>query len=154
MWLDGWSYLSENGLVPSADVKPTLSNTIASSITTNVTLNAETTYYMTQQVFVKAPAILTIEAGTTIKSYRQDANGKAPTLVIEQGAKIIAEGTKALPITFTSVLPASLLPIRGAWGRSRPIRVSYANSNYSEVLLFLEEHQSPPALLASPTISR
>jgi len=48
------------------------------------------------KVAVRAPAILTIEAGTVIKAQGNSA------LVITQGAKIIANGTKESPIVFTS----------------------------------------------------
>ncbi|GAB5372296.1 hypothetical protein AAMO2058_001652900 [Amorphochlora amoebiformis] len=116
MWLDGWSYLSDNGFLPAADILPTASNTLPRFVTSDTTLSSSMTWYMTGQVFVKAGATLTIEAGTTIRSYRQDTNGSAPTLVIEQGAKIMAEGTAASPITFTTVLPQRLLPLRGTWG--------------------------------------
>jgi hypothetical protein len=47
-------------------------------------------------VAVRAPAVLTIEAGTVIKGQGNSA------LVITQGAKIVAEGTKDAPIVFTS----------------------------------------------------
>ena len=48
------------------------------------------------KVAVRAPAILTIEAGTVIKAAGNSA------LVITQGAKIIANGTPSAPIVFTS----------------------------------------------------
>uniref|UniRef100_A0A7S3ZB07 G8 domain-containing protein n=1 Tax=Lotharella globosa TaxID=91324 RepID=A0A7S3ZB07_9EUKA len=116
LWLDGWSWLSENGFLPAGDVQVTPDNRLCGNYTTSRTLSSGVTYYLTCQTFVKSPAVLTIEAGTTIKAYRQDEDGRAPTLVIEQGAKIIAQGSSAKPITFTSVLPSSVLPQRGTWG--------------------------------------
>ena len=41
---------------------------------------------------------------------------EAPALVIEQGAKIMAQGSKNMPITFSSALPEYNLPFRGMWG--------------------------------------
>ena len=73
-------------------------------------------YTMTCQVFVKSGATLTIEAGTTITSLADDGKGKAPALVVERGAKIMADGTAAKPITFTSAKPAAVLPQVAAWG--------------------------------------
>ena len=73
--------------------------------------------------FVRAGATLTIEPGTTIYVRTNQGDGSAhvrtPSLVIEQGAKIIAAGTKDKPITFTSILEVHdprALPQRGLWG--------------------------------------
>jgi hypothetical protein len=64
----------------------------------NLTLSAAKKYMLKGFVYVKAPASLTIEAGTVIKG---DQTSNA-TLIIEKGAKIMAEGTAAKPIVFTS----------------------------------------------------
>jgi len=89
---------------------------ISGDITSNTTWTADQEYLLTGQTFVKAPATLTIEPGTVIKSNEDDGSGLAPALVIERGAKIIADGTADAPITFTSNLPADQLPARGTWG--------------------------------------
>ena len=57
---------------------------------------------MSCQTFVKNGATLTIEAGVTIVSPKIASDGKAPALVIEKGAKIMAIGTASAPITFTT----------------------------------------------------
>ena len=113
LWLAGWSMLSERKLIPD-NVMP--DEILKGDITADKTLDASKTYFMTEQVFVKNGAELTIPAGTTIKSFRADPKRAAPTLVIEQGAKITAKGTASEPITFTSALPASQLPLIGTWG--------------------------------------
>ena len=61
---------------------------------------------------------MTIQPGVTIKALPDDGNGLAPALIIEQGAKIMAEGTLANPITFTSILSSAELAAspRGNWG--------------------------------------
>jgi len=72
--------------------------TIKGTIDQNITLSAAKQYVLNGYVYVKAPATLTIEAGTIIKG-DQTTNG---TLIIERGAKIMADGTAAKPIVFTS----------------------------------------------------
>ncbi|NOZ03913.1 MAG: hypothetical protein GXO92_04800, partial [FCB group bacterium] len=89
---------------------------IAGNITENTTWAAKNEYILTGQTFVKPGVTLTIEAGTTIKANADDGNGLAPALIIERGAKIIADGTLENPITFTANLPESELPQRGTWG--------------------------------------
>merc|ERR550537_1938067 len=87
---------------------------------------------MSCQVFVKAGVTLAIVPGATIYSTPTGPDGKAPALVIEQGAYIMAEGTEDLPITFTALNPEevstetaqtdtdseglTMLETRGKWG--------------------------------------
>ena len=47
---------------------------------------------------------------------KDDGNNKAPSLVIERGAQINADGTSMNPITFRSALDSSFLPKAGTWG--------------------------------------
>ena len=89
---------------------------ITGDITSNETWYANQEYLLVGQTFVKNGATLTIEPGTTIKSEQDDGTGLAPALIIERGGKLIADGTKDNPITFTSNLPESELPQRGTWG--------------------------------------
>ena len=90
---------------------------LCGNITTNDTLYAQNDYTLSCQTFVKDGVTLTIMPGTTIKATSDDGNGLAPALVIEQGAKIMAEGTADQPITFTSITPSNeLINKRGNWG--------------------------------------
>jgi hypothetical protein len=89
---------------------------ITGDITSDVTWSENQEYLLTGQTFVKNGVSLTIEPGTIIKSLQDDGTGLAPALVIEQGGKLIADGTKDKPITFTSNLPDSELPAKGTWG--------------------------------------
>jgi len=85
--------------------------TLAGNITADVTLKSDINYVLDGWVYVKSPATITIEAGTVIK-------GKVDTkasLVIERGAKIMAEGTAAKPIIFTSAKAAGSRAA-GDWG--------------------------------------
>ncbi|MGV3504449.1 MAG: T9SS C-terminal target domain-containing protein [Adhaeribacter sp.] len=77
----------------------------------NLTLSASKKYMLKDFVYVKAPATLTIEPGTIIMG-DQTTNA---SLIVEQGAKIMAEGTAAKPIVFTSA-KAKGSRSAGNWG--------------------------------------
>lgn len=81
------------------------------NITSNITLNASTRYILKGFVYVKAPATLTIPAGTVIYGDKSTTG----TLIIERGAKINANGTSSQPIIFTSRIPAGQRG-PGDWG--------------------------------------
>ena len=66
-------------------------------------------YTLTGSLQMEAPATLTIEPGTTITSAASGAN--IIYILIEQGAKIMAEGTESEPITLTAEEKKA-----GAWG--------------------------------------
>lgn len=70
----------------------------AGDITSNVRFSAANEYVLQGGVFIKAPATLTIEAGTKVFG----DTGTLSFLVIDRGAKIDAQGTKEKPIVFTS----------------------------------------------------
>ena len=85
---------------------------LATDITSNRTLYAETTYTIKGFVHVANGATLTIQAGTVIKG---DYNTLGSSLFVLRGAKIVAQGTAAKPIVFTSSQPdGSRAP--GDWG--------------------------------------
>ena len=65
-------------------------------ITEDRTLSSDYDYLLSGPVFVKDGATLTIQPGVTIYGEQVD-NG---TLIIDQGAKIIAEGTADAPIVY------------------------------------------------------
>ncbi|WP_438425896.1 hypothetical protein [Aquimarina macrocephali] len=80
-------------------------------ITQNATLKSSEVYELRGGVSVVDGVTLTIEAGTKIIA--GDVGGVFSYLAIEQGAKIIAEGTAAQPIVFTS---NKSTPNPGDWG--------------------------------------
>lgn len=94
---------------------------VQGNITTDTTWTPDKEYVLSGAVFVKAPATLTILAGTTIKGLDQSF------LVIERGAKIMAEGTPTAPIVFTSAQEPGSRTARdwgGVWINGRaPINV-------------------------------
>src|SRR5258705_7609099 len=87
----------------------TTENTILEGrISQSRTLHAQYTYKLRGLVYVVNGATLTIEPGTKIVG----ENGKQGGLIITRSCKIIADGTAANPIVFTS---EAATPQRGDW---------------------------------------
>jgi hypothetical protein len=75
---------------------------ITANITENTTWTADKVYELGGRIAVEDGATLTIEAGTVIKG--QAGNGASATaLLVARGGTLMAEGTAALPIIFTTV---------------------------------------------------
>jgi hypothetical protein len=105
-WTATWANFN-----PKTTVYPATNAALTGSITSNITLDATKTYLLTGFVYVESGVTLTIPAGTVI---RGDKASKG-TLVVTRGAKLVAEGTAANPIVFTSNFDAgSRAP--GDWG--------------------------------------
>ncbi len=85
--------------------------TISGNITENRTLTADRVWILKGYVYVNNNATLTIEPGTTIKGDLADKGA----LIIERGSKLIADGTQAEPIVFTSGVAAGTRA-PGDWG--------------------------------------
>ncbi|WP_025742366.1 hypothetical protein [Aquimarina pacifica] len=85
--------------------------TLEGEISEDLTLNSDNVYELVGGVSVKDGATLTIEAGTRIVA--GNTGGVFAYLAIEQGAKIMAEGTASQPIVFTS---NQSTPNPGDWG--------------------------------------
>ncbi len=81
---------------------PTPSNIEYSGvISESVTWTKENIYELSGRVVVPSGVTLTIEAGTVVKAYPgQEANACA--LIVARGGKLMAEGTAAEPIIFTT----------------------------------------------------
>ena len=92
------------------DPTPTVTE-VTGEISANTTWSASNKYLLKGFVYVTNGATLTIEAGTVIKGDKTTMG----TLIIEQGGKIMAEGTAAKPIVFTSNAPVNFRN-RGDWG--------------------------------------
>lgn len=86
--------------VDGSDVILKSGDVITGNYTGNVTLE-KGTYTLSGYVYIENGGKLTIPAGTVIKS---DITNKG-ALIIERGAKIMAEGTASQPIVFTSGQP-------------------------------------------------
>ena len=72
-------------------------------LTSNETWDASRVYFLQGRVVVPAGVTLTIEAGAIIKG-KQGTETNASALVVAKGGTIIASGTAANPIIFTSEL--------------------------------------------------
>ncbi len=92
-------------VTPSNDV------TLEGTINQSMTLDAGKKYILKGNVYVTAPAELTIPAGTVIMGDKVTKGA----LVIDRGAKIHATGTSGNPIIFTSGAPAGYKNY-GDWG--------------------------------------
>ncbi len=92
-------------------VIPQAPEVVTGVITANKTLTADRVWILKGYVFVNGNATLTIEAGTVIKGDLTDKGA----LIIERGSKLVANGTAAKPIVFTSGKPAGERA-PGDWG--------------------------------------
>jgi len=102
-WLDGWTALSQYGVLapaktPTNDVQVTDDDIMPGQ---TVYWTADNVYHLNGRVFVENGATLIIEAGTIIKG--MPGQGEiASALIVARGGKIYAEGTAAHPIIFTA----------------------------------------------------
>lgn len=80
-------------------------------IAANRTLTADKKYILNGFVYVKSGATLTIEPGTIVLGDRVTRG----SLIVSRGGKLMAEGTAAKPIVFTSSMPAGARR-EGDWG--------------------------------------
>jgi hypothetical protein len=85
--------------------------TVKDSISANTHWTSDNQYLLMGYVYITKGATLTIDAGTIIKGDR-DSKG---TLIVEQGAKLMAVGTSSKPIIFTSNQPKGQRNY-GDWG--------------------------------------
>lgn len=95
------------------DWKPTPQPTdlvLKGELTGEKTLKSGLTYELVGGYQVKSGANLIIEEGVTIKATRT-IDGQPDYIIVEQGGKINAKGTKEKPVIMTSVKEAP-----GAWG--------------------------------------
>jgi len=87
---------------------------IDKAIESDMTWTRDKKYILNSQIFVRPGAKLTIEPGTVIFG-RNDIGTAAGVLVINRGARLIAEGTPDEPIIFTSTTAPGERS-RGEWG--------------------------------------
>lgn len=91
-------------------VDPNLPVELVGDLTTR-TLTKDKKYLIKGQVFVRTGVVLTVQPGTVIFGDKATKG----TLVIDRGGKLIADGTAAEPIVFTSALAPGTRD-RGDWG--------------------------------------
>lgn len=83
---------------------------LAGNLTSDLKLTSGIAHNLTGALLIKDGATLTIEAGTTINAL---AGGTDVYILVEKGGKLIADGTEANPIKFTS---SATSPKAGDWG--------------------------------------
>lgn len=81
------------------------------SITSDLTLDANISYFLNSTLSVEEGATLTIPAGTTITADVEQGDETSTYIVIQKGAQIDIQGTAAAPVVMTS---ANETP--GDWG--------------------------------------
>jgi Secretion system C-terminal sorting domain len=96
---------------------------VTANISANTTWTANNVYILDGYVFVDSLATLTINPGTIIRAKQStqitQAGETASALIVRRGAKLMAEGTKAQPIIFTSNVnngTGLTAADRGLWG--------------------------------------
>ena len=82
--------------------------TVDQDITSSVTWTSDKTYFITGAIYIDNNSVLTIQPGTVVKF----SAGASLTIGDASNATVIANGTAAKPITFTS---SALAPAAGAW---------------------------------------
>ena len=107
MWTNGWANFD-----PQTTVYATPTVTASANITANTTWSSSSVYLLSGPIYVTNNATLTIQPGTVIRGNVAVAGS---ALIITKGAKILAEGTLAQPIVFTSSAAAGSRAI-GDWG--------------------------------------
>ncbi|OPZ97510.1 MAG: hypothetical protein BWY70_01482 [Bacteroidetes bacterium ADurb.Bin408] len=106
-WTSGWANWD-----PENTPYPATNTTVSTDITTNTTWATGQVILLQNKVYVTNNATLTIQPGVII---RGDKNTEG-TLIITKGAKIMAEGTAANPIVFTSNFDNDGSRGPGDWG--------------------------------------
>ncbi len=104
-WTEGWIRTSGNGDETSANAVEILKG----ELTANKTLLKDKVYALSGDYIVKTGATLTIQEGVKIVAKTGDES--VDYILVQQGAKIEAVGTKENPIIMTSDKKES-----GAWG--------------------------------------
>ena len=75
---------------------------LSGSITTDLTLDADITYYLAQTLSVETGATLTIPAGTSIIADVESGDETSTYIVVQKGGMIDIQGTATAPVVMTS----------------------------------------------------
>lgn len=107
MWTEGWTEWD-----PQNKVYPAPTVTITGNITSNTTWNTGQVILLSAQCFIKNNSVLTIQPGVIVLG---DKAATGAGIFVTKGSQIIANGTAASPIVFTSnQAPGQRAP--GDWG--------------------------------------
>lgn len=120
-WTDGWIRTSGNGDETSANAVEILKG----ELTANKTLLKDKVYALSGEYIVKTGATLTIQEGVKIVAKTDDES--VDYILVQQGAKIEAVGTKENPIIMTLDKKES-----GAWGGLHICGKAHTNAENGE----------------------
>lgn len=120
-WTDGWIRTSGNGDETSANAVEILKG----ELTANKTLLKDKVYALSGEYIVKTGATLTIQEGVKIVAKTDDES--VDYILVQQGAKIEAVGTKENPIIMISDKKES-----GAWGGLHICGKAHTNAENGE----------------------
>lgn len=84
-------------------VLTTTAGTQGFELTNSVSLTCDKTWILDGKIYVAPGKVMNIQPGTVIKALAVATPSNATALVIERGAKIIANGTDECPIVFTAL---------------------------------------------------
>lgn len=129
-WTRNWTSFDPNN-EPYSESEEILSGVID----TDITLDGNTTYLMSGNVYVTNNATLTIEPGAVIRCETTSITN----LIVTKGAKLIAEGNMGRPIVFTSNKPVKArragdwggITIIGAGKINTPSKIGFIDGEHS-----------------------
>ena len=83
------------------------------SITSDFTITNDQLWLINGGLFVEEGAVLTIEPGATVYATFNDLTS---FISVQRGARIVADGSAAAPIKFTTIRELTSIPQPGDWG--------------------------------------
>lgn len=107
MWTNSWAEWD-----PQSKVYPAPTVTVSSNIVSNTTWSTGQTYLIQGPIYVTNNSILTIQPGVVVLG---DKSSTGAAVIVTKGSQIIANGTAAQPIVFTSNQAPGLRAL-GDWG--------------------------------------
>ncbi|MBC7775499.1 MAG: T9SS type A sorting domain-containing protein [Phycisphaerae bacterium] len=120
-WTCPWVKWNDAGCIPPPSITQV---TVSTDITTNTTWTSDKEYTLQGFIYVTNCATLTIQPGTVIKGDK----GSKGALIVTRCSKIIADGTVADPIVFSTNDPN---PTYGSWGGLIILGRAHTNQIYS-----------------------
>ena len=119
-WTEGWVLINEAGGDNKADQEAV--ETLTGTLSEDKALEANKKYMLSGDYIVETGATLTIPEGVTIVADADD--DKVDYILIQQGAKIVANGTASNPIVMTATKTEA-----GAWGGIHICGYAHTNVN-------------------------
>lgn len=118
------------------------------TISADRTLDANTEYLLRKQVFVASGVTLTIPAGTIIKGEK----ATQATLIVKPGGKLVANGTAASPVVFTSNQAVGERD-KADWGGVVILGNAYVNQNALPTIEGISPTQTYGTIGTDPSVN-